>query len=337
MRSDWALADIYSLWPLLIAEELASFIWPIRDIGELRRLFDCRHAVPVSVCGGEFTAVTRSLNEREHREVTISVDLRASLVPGVHACMDMRLVLQMRTRFNGREPWVRAYLFPPCTHQTLSDTTSREAKELDGRRFWGILFVIWCTCVYAVMLMVEQPDTVIPSLSMQPTQRFRTSELGDADDKTINLYEEGRTLIRRVRPAGGTSGHGRLQDFLDAEHRDRYRSSWERFPSTALAVVTAQHDGSPVHTRSFAERREQFAVACYRAGIYVPADYENDLALPSSLEDRQYQFTRGKGHGRRPASVVPRSLRHSVDIEGQLTGPVAALDIHSFDERRVDL
>ena len=337
MRGDWALADIYSLWPLLIAEELASFIWPIRDIGELRRLFDCRHAVPVSVCGGEFTAVTRSLNEREHREVTISVDLRASLVPGVHACMDMRIVLQMRTRFNGREPWIRAYLFPPCTHQTLSDTTSREAKELDGRRFWGILFVIWCTCVYAVMLMVEQPDTVIPSLSMQPTQRFRTSELGDADDKTINLYEEGRTLIRRVRPAGGTSGHGRLQDFLDAEHRDRYRSSWERFPSTALAVVTAQHDGSPVHTRSFAERREQFAVACYRAGIYVPADYENDLALPSSLEDRQYQFTRGKGHGRRPASVVPRSLRHSVDIEGQLTGPVAALDIHSFDERRVDL
>ena len=337
MRGDWALADIYSRWPPLIAEELASFIWPIRDIGELRRLFNCRHAVPVSVCGGEFTAVTRSLNEREHHEVTISVDLRASLVPGVHACMDMRIVLEMRTRLNGREPWLHAYLFPPCTHQTLSDTTSREAKELDGRRFWGILFVVWCTCVYAVMLMVEQPDTVIPSLGMEPTQRFRTSELGDDDDKTINLYEEGRAPIRRVRPAGGTSGHGRLQDFLDAEHRDRYRSSWERFPSTALGVVTARHDGSSVHTRSFPERRERLAVACYRAGIYVPADYESDLALPSSLEDQQYQFTRGKGHGRRLVSAVPRSLRDSVDLEGQLTGPVAALDIHSFDERRVDL
>ena len=192
MRGDWPLADILASWPPPIATELATFVWPIRDVGELLRLFGCSHAVPVSVCGGEFTAVTRSLNEREHREVTISVDYRASLVPGVHACMDMRIVLEMRTRYNGRGPWLRAYLFPPCTHQTLSDTTAARAKELDGRRYWGILFVIWCHCVYAIMLLVEQPDTVIPSLHMRPTQRLRTSELGDDDDKVVNLYEEGR-------------------------------------------------------------------------------------------------------------------------------------------------
>ena len=143
MCGDWARADIFRRWPSPTAEELATFSWPIRELSELERLFRCEHAVPVSVCGGEFTAVTRELNEQEHGELTISVDRRTSLVPGVHACLDMRHVLQMRTPSNGRGPWLHAYLFPPCTHQTLSDTTAGEAKEADGRRFWGILLVIF--------------------------------------------------------------------------------------------------------------------------------------------------------------------------------------------------
>ena len=171
---DWSRADIYSRWPTPIADELSSFQWPIRTYDELLRLFECAHAAPVSVCGGEFTAAVRTENERVYLEITISCDFRASLIPGVHACMDMRIVIAMRSRTSGRGPWLRAYLFPPCTHQTLSDTTAREAKELDGRRFWGILLVIWCWCTYALMLLVEQPDTVIPRLYRQPTQRFKT-------------------------------------------------------------------------------------------------------------------------------------------------------------------
>ena len=121
-----------------VALELCTFEWPIRLESELLRLlFGCMHATPVSVAGGEFTAVCRRANEQLYGEVTLSVDLRASVIPGVHACLDMRLVLH-------RKRWVRAYLFPPCTHQTLSDTNGRFFKEQDGRMFYYILFVIWC-------------------------------------------------------------------------------------------------------------------------------------------------------------------------------------------------
>ena len=130
MCGDWALADICSLWPELVARELATFEWPVREESELLRLLACVNASPISVCGGERTAACRAENERVHRELTLSVDTQTSLVPGMHACMDMRLVLH-------RKRWHRAYIFPPRTHQTLSDTTGHAAKEQDGRMFWG--------------------------------------------------------------------------------------------------------------------------------------------------------------------------------------------------------
>ena len=138
MCGDWERASIFAAWPRDIALELASFVWPIREMPELLRLLTgLRYATPLSVCGGEFTATCRAENERVHGEVTLSVDLRASLVPGVHACMDMRLVLRLKR-------WHRAFIFPPCTHQTLSDTIAGPSKQQDGRMFYGILFVIWC-------------------------------------------------------------------------------------------------------------------------------------------------------------------------------------------------
>ena len=91
--------------------------------------------------------------------------------------------------------------------------------------------------------MVEQPDTVIPRLHMSPSQRFRTSELGDMDDKAINLYERGRVPLTLTHPKGGKSGHGRMSDFANEEERDRWRSSWQRFPHTVQCVVSAKHDG----------------------------------------------------------------------------------------------
>ena len=83
MCGDWPRDDIYSRWPVPVADELATFVWPIDNVDELDRLFACDHAQPVSICGGEFTAACRAENERQHKEVTLSVDLRISLVPGV--------------------------------------------------------------------------------------------------------------------------------------------------------------------------------------------------------------------------------------------------------------
>ena len=292
-------------WPPEVVAELATFCWPLTTLDEVRRLFACRHASPANACAGEFTRAVARRVEATFGELTLTMDRRAALRPGMHTCLDMQLVLHLKR-------WHRVFAFPPCTHQTLSDTTSRLAKMADGRMFWGILLVLWSYCTVALMLLVEQPDTVIPDLFIQPTQRLRTSELGDQDDKCINLYERGRQRLKRTHAPGGKSGHGRLSDYADAEDRDRWRSSWDRFPRTADAVAAALPD--PLDTTpapAFAIVREAFAVACFRTGIHVPWDYENDSIRPTSDADYVYLTARGKGDGRRPLTAVPRSLRHA--------------------------
>ena len=330
MCGDWSREDIYVKWPQLIADELSSFVWPIVELTELDRLFACEHAQPVSVCGGEFTAACRDENERQHHEVTLSVDRRKSLVPGVHACLDMRLVLH-------RKRWQRAYLFPPCTHQTLSDTIGRPFKEQDGRMFFYILFVIWCYCTPALMLLTEQPRTRIPDFFINPTQIIHTSEMGDEDDKVVCLYERGRSRLRAVAVAGGTSGHGQLFDYADAEARDRWRSSWRRFPLFVQQVVAATHfpDGEPAP--SFSVLRESFAVQWHRAGLPVPHDYNaRGDALPLSEADRAYLDVRGPGDGRVVKGVVPLSLRDGDHL--LLSSPSfepSAVDSHQINLREV--
>ena len=304
---DWSRESIFATWPPEIAAELATFDWPICEESELTRLLACVHATPLSVVGGEFTAVCREENSRVWAEVTLSVDRRPSLIPGVHACLDMRLVLR-------RKRWIRAYIFPPCTHQTLSDTTGRYFKEQDGRMFYGILFVLWCYCTWALCLLLEQPDTRVPDYFIRPTQRLRTSEMGDTDNKTICLYERGRARLIRTHSPGGVSGHGHIRDYASADARDRWRSSWQRFPNLAKAVVAAAHDPLDAQDApSFEEVRERFAVEWHRAGLPVPADYDVRAdGQPAAVEDQLYLAVRGKGHGRRVASITPRSLRTDV-------------------------
>ena len=304
MSGDWAVSDIFSRWPPLIARTLASFCWPLTEPSEVSRLLRSSQVGVVDLVICEFSGAVRDCNERRHGRPTLSIDLRASLIPGVHACVDARLVVSMRPS------WNRVYAFPPCTHQTLSDTTSSVDKQADGRTFWGIMFFLWCWSIPATMLMLEHPDTVVPDFFQQPTQRFRTSQLGCADDKRINLFERRRKRLPLVADVGGQSGHRRLHDFADAEARDRHRSSWARFPELVQAVVTAPFDPlDSADTPVLTEVVESFAAAWHMSGRAVPADYQARDAQPSSQEARDYQFVRGKGDGRRPASVVPVSLR----------------------------
>jgi hypothetical protein len=289
-----------------MAVRLASYHWPLSTLEEARRLIDdpVLDIQDLIIC--EFTAATREANQRLHGVLTLSVDLRASRVPGPHACVDARVIVPLRPR------WRRVYAFPPCTHQTLSDTISRRFKEQDGRMFWGILFVLWCYCIaVSLMMMVEQPATVIPRLIMEPSQRFRTGQMNDCIDKEVNLFERGRAPVAIKRQSGGVSGHGNLHDFADAEERDRQRSDWSRFPNTVDALVEAEL--RPCADVSFEELREQFAVAWYRHGLPVPHDYESPNAAPSEEGARRYQETRGRGDGRQVDAVIPRSLRTSED------------------------
>ena len=334
---DWLLADILQAWPLDVARELADFSWPLRSVAEFRRLLRCQHASPVAIVGCEFTAAVRDSYSRAHGRVAISVDMRTSLVPGPHAVLDLADVLMLKV-------WLDAFLFPPCTHQVLSDTRAGTAKRLDGRSFWGIAFFIFCWCVVAHRVRVEQPNTIIPAFLFHPTQRFRPCDLGDADNKPINLYERGWGMLPLLdEPVPATTDHRRLTDFPDADARDRWRSSWSRFPHVCAAIValtpeqqeadaslvtswrTAGEAGRPCEQDDenavrglappdgpqpcFRELMESFAVRWYSAGLPVPASYDCGDPRPSTAEDRAYQLRRGVGDRGRLAGVVPISLR----------------------------
>ena len=337
VAGDWCLADIFCRWPPELARELASFSWPLTSLDEFKRLLGCRWASPVAIVGCEFTGAVRDAYSRMHGRVAISVDSRHSLVAGPHAVLDLADVLMLRV-------WLDAFIFPPCTHQVLSDTRSGSSKRSDGRSFWGIGFFIFCWCVVAHRVRVEQPNTIIPDYLFHPTQRLRPCDAGDPDVKPINLYERGwGPLALLSTPVAAASGHRRLQDFDSAEDRDRWRSSWQRFPLLCVLVVTLsqqqldddaaldwrwrrmgpagepcdEHDADAIWglpppvggAPDFLSVMETFAVAWYWAGLPVPADYLNGRPHPTSEVQRCYQSTRGHGHGLRLNGVIPHSLR----------------------------
>ena len=352
----WPVSDICLQWPPPVARELATFCWPIDSVPEFVRLLGCRNARPVAIFGGEFTGATRDAYIARHRRVGVSVDLRRPLTHGPHAILDLADVLFLAV-------WLDAFLFPPCTHQVLSDTRAAMAKRLDGRTFWGIALFIFCWCVHAHRVLVEQPDTIIPDYVLAPSQRLRPCDLGDDDNKPINLFSRGRLPVAVADQAlQGRSGHGELRDFADAEERDRWRSSWARHPRLAhaatfippsqldadaelgwrwmapgLATETSGRRGDglaplvwvvapPLEAQPcFLVMMEAFAVAWYQSGFPVPHDYLNGRPSPSDADARAYQQRRGSGDGRRIRGVVPVSLRETHTDAANFTPRTGAL------------
>lgn len=298
---DWPLSDIFACYPPRQAAELASFSWPLRSEAEVDRLLTSERAAPTDLIGFEFSAANRLPRQRDG-VLALSVDTRESLTPGMHACVDMRIILCRDYR------WQDALLFPPCTHQVLSDRNrgSYIAKRLDGRTFFGICLVHLCWCVNARRVLVEQPDTIIPDYSLRPTQRLLPSHVGDDDSKPINFYTRGRAPIRLISLRVGASHHGRYEDFANAEERDRHRSSWLRFPRLVQAVRDAP-DAIEEPRPCYRRITEAFAIQ-WAEHFPLPHDYANEDAQPTSVEARAYQFARGAGDGRRFDGIEPHSL-----------------------------
>lgn len=313
----WRLADIFTAWPREIASELAEFSWPLSSRGEVEALLMAPHARPRALIAFEFTAALREAYQSHwnYGRVALSVDMRDTLVAGPHARVDIRDVLDLCT-------WDDAYLHPPCTHQVLSDARAAEAKMLDGRAFWGVALFIYSWCIKAKRVLVEQPPTIIPNFYIQPTQSLRPCDVGDTDSKRFHLYERGGRRRLTLQPgAQGVSHHKRLRDFEDVEARDRWRSSWARYPKLCRAIVEAVDEQSPdAQELVYAEEIELFACAWHDAGLPVPAGYNSPQALPPSLAEQQYQSVRGRGDGRRPTGVVPISRLKGLTLDARFRG-----------------
>ena len=300
MCGEWSAASIaecYRTHPRcsLVVAELASFVWPIVSNDELDRLLSLPNAAPTVLIGCEYSAALRSSCER-HGFIALSVDLRDTEVPGLHARMGLEAVWD-------RE-WDDAIFHPPCTHLALSDRipSSYMAKRADGRTWWGLAFFVKCYCVKARRLAVEQPDTIIPDLLHQPSQRLLPSFVGDNDRKPINLFTRGRQSVPLSSSERGDSHHLEPWEFQDSDARDRWRSDWRRFPRLCDALVTAP-DARGEPAPRFEDIIEDVAAAFHDRGWPLPPQYA--LPLPPTLEEQLYQRRRGRGDGRRVVGVVP--------------------------------
>ena len=291
------------------AAEYASFDWPLTTVEEVRRLLATTHISPTWLLLGECDGAWAERVERDRGAITLSVDRRAPATRGISFQGEFHAVLPLRA-------WEMICAWPSCTHQALSNSAAmRDAKAMDGRMFWGLVGVLYVLLAgHAQARMVEQPDTTLERYFQWPKSRRRTSYFGDDHDKTICLYLVGAALpglSHWQRAAQGPLKRRRaLWEFSSADERERHRSSWDHFPlflAALSACLVFSEDGAFPPT--FEEGREALAVAWHRAGFPVPADYEQSVdGIPPTPEAAAYQLVKGRGDGRRPACVVPRSL-----------------------------
>ena len=254
----------------------------------------------------------------------ISCDQRRPEHDHFHYLGDLRDII-------GLQVWEAVFFVGPNCYQHLrGDLDCLQYKIADGRAFWAGIMVLWCICCStALMMLVEQPDTIGHDYFQFETQHevavmeTRSGQYGDEPDKFLRLTTRNMQLEPPPHPnAAIVRDRGRSQfKYRDADERDRARSSWRPFTHLVASLARAR----PVKlamppAMDYLHEAEKFAVAWYRSGKPVPADYLNPDALPSSAADRAYQLVRGQGTRTRMAGVVPMSLRReSREQEEMLT------------------
>ena len=278
--------------------ERDSFTWPLTTVEEVRRLLACEFIAPTDLVGFEFSGAVHDALVAAGRRV-LTVDYRSCEHSGLHACMDVRAVLPLQR-------WSRVYLFPPCFQQLRADADCLQAKIADGRAFWGCALVLFCFCVDADLLVVEQPDTIVMDYVPASYTQFRTSQFGDSPDKFVRLFLRNCVLAPPFGP--DPSVRRRPPHYLayaDSDERDRAKSSWRPLVnlSRAVARMLPIHEPAPMPA-SYADAVEQFAAAWHAAGHPVPRGYADSTATPP-VGSRRYQRSRGPGDGRVVDAVVP--------------------------------
>ena len=283
--------------------------FPLTHRDQVEQLLGSEHP-PTVLVGFEFSGALRTTLENAGL-VAISADFRPCDVGGMHYQGDARDLLDITL-------WDRAYLFPPCFQQLRGDLDCIEAKILDQRAFWGCALVLLCLfATTAAMVFVEQPDVLFhdcfyaqewPDVDVYS---FRTSHYGDDSDKFVRLTTRNVVLdpppfLHRTVPAAKRSQF----DYVDADDRDRQRSSWVPHRQTCLALASARPlQVDPPPSVTFYLAMESFAVEWHEQFHAVPSGYLSSDAQPPDESLRSYQKQRGPGDGRSPPCVVPLTLR----------------------------
>ena len=284
----------------LAAAEMTSFSWPLTTIEEVIRLLACTHIAPTDLVGFEFSASMRSALEAAGRRA-LSVDTRPSEKGGMHACLDVRLVIPLRR-------WERAFFFPPCYQQLRADADCLPLKISDGRAFWGCALVIFCLCAPADLLVVEQPDTIVADFYAYPHVELRSSAFGDTLSKFIRLGIRNGSLVPPAHSLTRDPASAPLpvSEYADPDERDRCKSTWAHFPALCAALAALQPLDRVSTPLRYEDEIRHFAAAWQEAGYPIPEGYDDPSALPPTPEARAYQEQRGPGDGR--AAAAPSTL-----------------------------
>eukprot|EP00966_Prymnesium_polylepis_P266306 6152047-Prymnesium_polylepis.2 len=227
----------------------------------------------------------RTALEREGR-TALSVDLRPCELGGMHAQLDVRLILPLRH-------WERAFLFPPCFQQLRQDQDCLPLKIADGRAYWG------CATVSGARVRRR-----ISSLLSSPIQYSLTA------GRALSQACAHRKLSVAGKPGEPVRDATRSQhQFNDPEERDRARSTWLPFTGLSAALAHLEPSGQSTAT-AFHTAIESFAGPPSALGLQPPArrpTHRRCQGVPAAAPAGDH----GSAHARR-ASATARAKARSL-------------------------
>ena len=280
--------------------------FPLTDVNEVRKLLRSSRP-PTVLVAMEFSGSLRTALEKRGI-AAISADFRDCEIGGMHYRGDVRDLITLKN-------WSAIYFFPNCYQQLRRDADCLPLKIRDGRAFWGCAMVLWCLCcASADLVVVEQPDTIVYDYHVPEgvvLHEFRTSHLGDSTDKFVRLAIRGVDAPQfdgrepKRRRARQTEQRGRSQfRYVDAEARDRARSSYASHPLTCERMAgLALLQCAPAQPLSYVTTIVAFARAWSAQGHPVPKGFDAADGQPPDQQSRAYQNVRGPGTGTPVESV----------------------------------
>jgi hypothetical protein len=142
----------------------------------------------------------RTALEREGR-TALSVDLRPCELGGMHAQLDVRLILPLRH-------WERAFLFPPCFQQLRQDQDCLPLKIADGRAYWGCATVSGARVRRRISSLLSSPIQYSLTAGRALSQACAHRSLQTLQTNTTSSSHKYRAFCcgqaRRARPRRNT-------------------------------------------------------------------------------------------------------------------------------------
>ena len=215
--------------------------------------------------------------------LALQCDYRPSADPtaGPHTQGDVRQLL--------RQPWKMIIASMPCKNIADSSTTERREKLADGRAWYGMTLCLLLLCADCDGMALELPKSML-DYYLEWTFNIQLVDLwwfGDAWTKPTVLRSRNLPALVATNALQLPPGASRWPSFpqsiieRDADAREQRRAAFLGGISAAIAEQwtpeTICDDRAPPR---FERLRQQVAASFTAEGHTLPADWDNNEALP---------------------------------------------------------